>query len=180
MGAFFFSFFYLEERVQPLDFHHPPVAGEVGPVAGGAEGGRRRRRHWLLLRRGGHIAREEEEKKKRKKTKQRECFFFDFFSTSNECFSVFTSLALVSLSLSLLPQKLPLRKVQGPIPFCKMKAAILPRALAGGKGATRTAAGPSASGSHQRPRALVAAAVSTDGASFSSELRPLSRRIRSN
>ena len=28
-------FFYLEKRVQPFDLDHPPIAREVGPVAGG-------------------------------------------------------------------------------------------------------------------------------------------------
>ena len=51
-------FFYLEKRVQPFDLDHPPVAREVGPVAGGAvAGGGRLPWRWS----GGHRGREDEE-----------------------------------------------------------------------------------------------------------------------
>lgn len=101
-----FFLLYLEERVQPFDLDHPPVAREVGPVAGGAFSGccrgRRPRRSG-----GGHgeQGREKErgEEEEEKKEEARDLIFFYFFLRTEQLSFSFSSLLLsLFLCLSLL------------------------------------------------------------------------------
>ena len=93
-GAFFF---YLEERVQPFDLDHPPVAREVGPVAGGvvAAGGGRLPWRWSGGHRGKERAEEEREKGKEEKKESRVLKCFDEKDRASGVVSV--SLSLLSL-----------------------------------------------------------------------------------